>query len=278
MRRMSPVVGVVLMVSVLFMAATAIVLWVNGRPTEANEVVAADGVPAEEVPQDEPVLSEPAADTGGRVEYDVTVEGENVHLLTVPGHEKLTIYIPPSEPVVVEEPIILEEPVVIEEPVVVVEDGAAEPVVVVEEPVVVDPVPTATPIVAVVEPVVVEEIVPTPVPVVVSVNGQPVVFVPHTVQAGDTLYNVARRLGSSVELMAENGLSSEDMIVGAVISVPVANSNYCPGMTSYVVRDADTVYSISTRFNVNKDLIRDQNNLGPAYSIRAGQVICIPNG
>lgn len=263
MRRVSPVVGVVLMVSVLFMAATAIILWVQSRPTAEGETAVADIT----VPQEEPSGDQAADPNAGYVSYQVTVEGVQVDVVTLP-NEKVTIYVPPAEPVVEQDPAPEEPP---QEEVIVVE---LEPTLVpTAVPVVVEPEPTA--IIVEVEPIVADP-EPTAVPVVI-LNGQAVIFVPHTIVAGDTMYNVARRLGSSVELMAENGISSEDMIVGETISVPVANSNYCPNMATYVVRDSDTVYSISRRFNIDKDRIRDQNNLGAEYSIKAGQVLCIPS-
>jgi LysM repeat protein len=137
-----------------------------------------------------------------------------------------------------------------------------------------------TPIVIVVEP-------PTPTPDL----GQPVVIMPaplapaatsaiifmaYLVQPGDTLYGIAARHNSSIELMALHEIASDNLVAGTILSLPVANPAYCPGRRPYIVRDKDTVFRIAQQFNTSAQVIRDLNGLNPDYRIEVTQVLCVP--
>ena len=76
--------------------------------------------------------------------------------------------------------------------------------------------------------------------------------------------------------MALYGISSENIIAGNTLSLPVANPAFCPGLIPYVVRDHETVSSIAQRYGTSPEAIASVNNLDANYSIKTTQVICIP--
>jgi LysM repeat protein len=128
--------------------------------------------------------------------------------------------------------------------------------------------PTATPMTV--------EVVPTNTPAPVVGSAEPIVYINYTVQAGDTMYSIAAAQNSGVALMATSGISGDDIVPGNTISVPIANPAYCPGSRAYVVKEGDTAYSIGRRFNTTHDAIRGLNGLDAAYTIKIGQVLCVP--
>lgn len=107
-------------------------------------------------------------------------------------------------------------------------------------------------------------------------GGDPVIFVDYVVQPGDTLYSIADRQATSIELMAVHGISAEDIVPGTTLRLPVANPAACPGTATYVVRPGDTVFSISRRYNTTTQAIANANGLGPDFRIDVAQVLCIP--
>jgi LysM repeat protein len=104
---------------------------------------------------------------------------------------------------------------------------------------------------------------------------QSVVFIAYTVQPGDTLYRIADTQATSIELMSVHGIDADDLVPGNTLQLPVANSGYCPGMRTYVVRPGDNVFRIGLNFGVDKDVIAQANNL-VNYRINIAQVLCIP--
>jgi hypothetical protein len=97
------------------------------------------------------------------------------------------------------------------------------------------PAPTAVPTAA----------APTPMPQPTR-DTRPVIFREYIVQQGDSLYSVAEKMNSSIELMAKHGISEVHMNPGTVIEqLPYANPDYCPGLRAYVVRDREVRSSVS---------------------------------
>ncbi len=103
-----------------------------------------------------------------------------------------------------------------------------------------------------------------------------IILVGYTVQAGDTLYRIASLHRTSVSLMAEYGVDQEDLIAGNILQIPQANPAFCPGLSTYVVREGDTAFSIARAFGVTLDQVQSLNGLNADYYIRAGQVLCLP--
>lgn len=134
-----------------------------------------------------------------------------------------------------------------------------------------EPQPTET-LEVIVEP----EQQPTAAPPVAGAAGDSVIFIDYVVQPGDTLYSIADKQTTSIELMAVHGISSEDLDPGTTLRLPVGNPAYCSGATTYVVEPGDTVFSIARRFNTTTQAIQSANGLNANFRINVAQVLCIP--
>jgi LysM repeat protein len=104
------------------------------------------------------------------------------------------------------------------------------------------------------------------------------------VQAGDTLYSIARRFGVSIwQLATTNAIPNINLIfVGQVLIIPGGGGTPPPAPgpspipTRYVVQAGDTLYSIARQFGVNVWQLAQFNNLMNPNLIYAGQVLMIP--
>lgn len=121
-------------------------------------------------------------------------------------------------------------------------------------------------------------IIPTNPPPAVNNGVNPVIFINHTVQAGDTLYGMTRRYATAIALMAMNGIDQDDFVPGAVLQIPVGNPAFClNGLRPYAVDAGETVFAIGQRYNISKDEMRNLNPaIGADYAISAGQILCVP--
>lgn len=197
------------------------------------------------------------------VAYPVTVGDQSI-TLQVNDQEQVRL-IPLS---VVDAPV---EPLptvatVVEQP--VVEQPTAVPATDQQQP---PPDPTPLPPVA-----------PTAAPPVVVTTGRAnfavaeIIFITYTIIGEDTLYRLTEKYATSIELMARNGISSDNFVVGNTISLPIANPERCPAMRPYIVREKDTVYRIANAYATTPITLRDINGLDEAYRINVTQVLCIP--
>lgn len=89
-------------------------------------------------------------------------------------------------------------------------------------------------------------------------NSNPVVsqdVISYTVQSGDTLWKIAQRYNISVDtLKSYNGLTSNIIIVGQVLKVPVSDN-------IYVVKAGDTLWSIANRYGTTVSELKRINGL-----------------
>ncbi|MCB2413849.1 LysM peptidoglycan-binding domain-containing protein [Demequina sp. TTPB684] len=113
----------------------------------------------------------------------------------------------------------------------------------------------------------------------------------YVVQAGDTLWSIARGANTTVSALAEsNGLSNPSLIrIGQAITVPSTGGS--PALATpatitstpsfggtYVVQAGDTVSSIASRHGTTVSAIATANSLADAGVIRIGQVLTVPGG
>jgi peptidoglycan endopeptidase LytF len=101
----------------------------------------------------------------------------------------------------------------------------------------------------------------------------------YTIRPGDTLYNIARILGFTVEalLAANPGLDPNSLQVGRILCLPTGGLVPCPGGTIYRVRPGDTLAGIAIRFDIPLSRLMAANpQLSTAVYIYPGEAICIP--
>ena len=101
----------------------------------------------------------------------------------------------------------------------------------------------------------------------------PVEKAEYTVQKGDTLYNIAKMWGTTVEKLAElNGIRNPDKLeVGRVIRLP-----YDGGDDIYIVKKGDTLFDIAKMYNTTPEALADYNGITDINSIEPGQILRIP--
>lgn len=118
----------------------------------------------------------------------------------------------------------------------------------------------------------------TPVPPTECPTG----FERYTIMAGDTLFALARRFGTTVEAIqrANPGLDPNSLRVGQIICIPspAPPPTECPaGFQRYTIVAGDTLFALARRFGTTVDaLLRANPGIDPE-SLRVGQIICVPS-
>lgn len=96
----------------------------------------------------------------------------------------------------------------------------------------------------------------------------------YTVRAGDTLWLLANRFGTTVDaIMRLNGLTSDNLQIGQVLQIPSGQSS---AYFDYTVRAGDTLWLLANRFGTTVDAIMRLNGL-TNDNLRIGQVLRIPS-
>jgi len=100
----------------------------------------------------------------------------------------------------------------------------------------------------------------------------------YVVQAGDNLYNIARKYNTSVsEIVRLNNLPNNNLSIGQQLLIPTAGSNDSSNSSkTYTVQRGDSLYSIARKFNVSVSDITRLNNLA-GTSLSIGQQLLIPS-
>lgn len=98
----------------------------------------------------------------------------------------------------------------------------------------------------------------------------------YQVEYGDTLDIIAKKASTTVnELKRINGFNSNsDLVVGSLIIVPKEEENF---FETYIVKQGDTIYSISQMYNVDGNTLMTLNGLNNSDYIYPNQEILIPN-
>ena len=101
----------------------------------------------------------------------------------------------------------------------------------------------------------------------------------YTVKAGDTLYNIARVYGTTVdEIKNLNYLKTNNLSIGQVIRIPETYTKQdefiLPEFINYTVKKGDTLYSIARRYDLSVDTLLKDNGL-KTNTLSIGQTIKI---
>ncbi|HEX6866905.1 MAG TPA: LysM peptidoglycan-binding domain-containing M23 family metallopeptidase [Caulobacteraceae bacterium] len=106
---------------------------------------------------------------------------------------------------------------------------------------------------------------------VVDGLGKPTTYV---VEPGDTLYAISRKLGTTVDKLADdNNLSPPySLRPGQTLKGPA------PKTKAYVVEPGDTLFAIGRRFSVTPQQLADANGVAVSTPIEIGQKLALPNG
>ena len=101
----------------------------------------------------------------------------------------------------------------------------------------------------------------------------------YSVRAGDTLYSIARRFGSSVDTIVQANHLFEPVTYAGYIfpgNVLVVPSLLEAGKVTYMVNFGDTASGIAYRFSTFPDLVTGINNLSNSNYIFANQGLVVP--
>ncbi len=115
----------------------------------------------------------------------------------------------------------------------------------------------------------------------------------YVVQAGDTLFGISQRYGTSVEaIVAANGLNSDVVQIGQTLNIPSGDAAAAPPAYdnaptyqptapdaaggNYVIGPRDTLFSIAQRFGTTVEAIASANGISAPYIIHEGQSLIIP--
>src|SRR3990172_3750182 len=109
----------------------------------------------------------------------------------------------------------------------------------------------------------------------------------YTVQAGDNLYRIAFKFGTTVAaIQAANGLTTTVVRIGQVLIIPGGSSAAAPAATpvatssnpgTYIVASGDNLYRIALKFGTTVAAIQTANGMTTTI-VRIGQVLIIPGG
>ena len=88
----------------------------------------------------------------------------------------------------------------------------------------------------------------------------------YTVEAGDSLYEIAKKYDTTADLIKEyNGLESNDLSIGQELRVPCYiednDNSDLPKYVNYTVEVGDNLYDIAEKFGTTVDKIKKDNDL-----------------
>lgn len=111
----------------------------------------------------------------------------------------------------------------------------------------------------------------------------------YTVQAGDTLSEIAARYGTTTDaMMRANNLSSTAIYVGQVLVIPGTGNPASPPPAkptavqqqanpgTYIVQPGDSIIAVARKFGVTQQALASANGLQPFDRLYVGQVLKIP--
>lgn len=97
----------------------------------------------------------------------------------------------------------------------------------------------------------------------------------YQIEYGDTIDSIAKKTGTTVQNIKDiNGYTGDyDLVVGGLMIVPKSQNQI---FDTYIVKQGDSIYSISREYNVNPDTLLLLNGLKKDEYIYPNQEIMIP--
>ncbi len=97
----------------------------------------------------------------------------------------------------------------------------------------------------------------------------------YQVEVNETLESIANKLNTNVDTLKEiNGIvGNVSLMPGSFIIVPMLDDRFI----TYIVKDGDTIYKISSKYNIDPNLLLELNGLGNESFIYPNQELMIPN-
>lgn len=97
----------------------------------------------------------------------------------------------------------------------------------------------------------------------------------YQVELGETLEAIALKLNTDVDTLKKiNGIiGNVSLMPGSFLIVPVVDDRFI----TYIVKEGDTIYKISSEYNIDPNLILELNGLSGEEFIYPEQKIMIPN-
>ena len=97
----------------------------------------------------------------------------------------------------------------------------------------------------------------------------------YIVKSGDSLWNIANRLGTTVnELKTLNSLTSNNLSIGQILKVPSTNQNN--NENTYIVKSGDSLWNIANRLGTTVNELKTLNSL-TSNNLSIGQILKIPS-
>lgn len=101
----------------------------------------------------------------------------------------------------------------------------------------------------------------------------------HRVRKGDSLWNIAKRYGTTVEnIKTVNHLSSNNLVIGQALKIPGFKPEPLPDtdqLSTYAVKNGDSPYTIAQKHNMQLNRLLTINRLTPRSKIYPGQKLYI---
>lgn len=98
------------------------------------------------------------------------------------------------------------------------------------------------------------------------------VYINYVVRNGDSLYEIAKEYNVSVEeIKRVNGLSSDSIMIGQILRIPISNNYYF----LHTIKEGDTIWNIAREYGVTVESIKNLNNIYD-NELSENQIIKIP--
>jgi len=116
--------------------------------------------------------------------------------------------------------------------------------------------------------------------VIATAGGSTIPTVPsgntYIVKSGDSLWSIANKFNTTVnELKSVNSLTSNNLQVGQVLTIPGAAPSTPTTGNTYTVKSGDSLWSIANKFNTTVNTLKSLNGL-TSNNLQIGQTLKLP--